>query len=108
MSRRLTLDDLSRLPLPGMAHPAGAAFVPGNRAITYLYSEDGSLVRSLWQHDLDSGERRPIVGAAAGTEREESIGLEERLRRERSRTTDLGGTSPARATNATVPTPPAP
>jgi len=104
MSRRLTLDDLSRLPLPGMDHPAGAAFVPGNRAITYLYSEDGSLVRSLWQHDLDSGERRPIVGAAAGTEREESIGLEERLRRERSRTTDLGVTSHAWATDATVPT----
>ena len=34
MSRRLTLDDLSTLPLPGMDHPAGAAFVPGNRAIT--------------------------------------------------------------------------
>lgn len=104
MSRRLTLDDLSRLPLPGMDHPAGVAFVPDNRAITYLHSEDGSLVRSLWHHDLDSGERRPIVGAAAGTEREETIGLEERLRRERTRTTDLGVTSHAWATHAAVPT----
>ena len=104
MNRRLTLDDLSRLPLPGMNHPAGLAFEPGGRAITYLHSEDGSLVRSLWHHDLDSGERRLIAGAAAGTEREESIGLEERLRRERTRTIDLGVTSHAWATDAAVPT----
>ncbi len=104
MSRCLTLDDLSRLPLPGMDHPAGVTFVPGNRAVTYLHSEDGSLVRSLWHHDLDSGERQVIVGAAAGTVREDWFGLEERLRRERTRTTDLGVTSHAWATDAAEPT----
>jgi dipeptidyl-peptidase 4 len=92
MDARLRLEDISHLPLPGTDVPAAFAFTPDGDALTYLHSADGSLVRSLWWHDLDTGERRIIAGPPPGTEREESIGHEERLRRERSRTLELGVT----------------
>jgi dipeptidyl-peptidase 4 len=99
----LRLEDLSRLPLPGTAVPAAIAFTPDGSALTYLHSADGSLVRSLWWHDLQTGERRVIAGTLPGTEREESLDHEERLRRERKRTRELGVTEFAWASHATVP-----
>lgn len=87
-----------------MDYPAAASFVPGARAITFLHSTDGSLIRSLWRHDLDSGERRILAGPIAGTEHEELLDPQERLRRERTRTSELGVTSHAWATHALVPT----
>ena len=55
MPAPLTLASLGQLPLPGTDIPAGLAFTPDGGALTYLQSTDGSLVRSLWWHDLDSG-----------------------------------------------------
>ena len=56
--RRLTLDDIARRPRPGMDAPGSAVFAPDGRSLTYLHSRDGSLVRSLWRHDLVTGMTR--------------------------------------------------
>ncbi|HET6745731.1 MAG TPA: DPP IV N-terminal domain-containing protein [Candidatus Limnocylindria bacterium] len=104
MSVHLRLEDISHLPQPGTDVPAAIRFAPGGEALTYLQSTDGSLVRSLWWHDLRSGERRVIAGPIPGTEREDAIGHEERLRRERTRTSELGVTEFAWAAYAAKPT----
>jgi len=100
MSRRLSLDDLGRLPLPGMNVPAAVAFAPGGRAITYLYSADGSLVRSLWRHDLFTGERWVVASPLPETTSETTIERDEQLRRERAGTDELGVTRYAWASAA--------
>jgi dipeptidyl-peptidase-4 len=104
MPAPLTLASLGQLPLPGTDIPAGLAFTPDGGALTYLQSTDGSLVRSLWWHDLDSGERRVILGPQSGTEHETTLSHEEHLRRERTRTSELGVTEFGWATHAERPT----
>jgi dipeptidyl-peptidase-4 len=104
MPAPLTLASLGQLPLPGTDIPAAIAFAPGGDALTYLQSTNGSLVRSLWWHDLASGERRVILGPQAGTERETTLSHEEHLRRERTRTSELGVTEFAWASHAELPT----
>lgn len=100
MARRLTLADISHLPYPGTAVPASIAFSPDGGALTYLHSADGTLVRSLWWHDLASGERRVVCGPSPDTEAEASLSVEEQLRRERTRTSELGVTDYAWARHA--------
>ena len=104
MPAPLTLASLGQLPLPGTDIPASIAFSPDGAALTYLQSTDGSLVRSLWWHDLAGGERRVILGPQSGTEHEAALGHEEHLRRERTRTSELGVTEFAWATHAERPT----
>ncbi len=85
----LTLEDVVRYPRPGTAVPRRLEFTPDGRHVAFLYSEGGTLVQSLWTHDLDTGERRRIVGPAS----DGAIGalsLEEQLRRERARVRELG------------------
>ncbi len=90
---RRTLEDLERL-TQGMADPPGAArFAPDGRSLTYLFSADGSLVRSLWRHDLVTGERSLLAAPLEETTDEESLSLDERLERERTRTSELGVTA---------------
>ncbi len=104
MRAPLTLASLGQLPLPGTDIPAAIAFTPDGAALTYLQSTDGSLVRSLWWHDLAGGERRVILGPQSGTEHETALSHEEHLRRERTRTSELGVTEFAWATHAERPT----
>ena len=104
MPAPLTLASLGQLPLPGTDIPAAIAFTPDGAALTYLQSTDGSLVRSLWWHDLATGERRVILGPQSGTEHETALSHEEHLRRERTRTSELGVTEFAWATHAEQPT----
>ena len=89
---------------PATTFPPRIAFTPDGGALTYLQSTDGSLVRSLWWHDLATGERRVILGPQSGTEHETSLSHEEHLRRERTRTSELGVTEFAWATHAEQPT----
>jgi dipeptidyl-peptidase-4 len=100
MPDRLSLDDLVRQPLPGMDAAGRIEFVPGADAISYLQSSDGSLVRSLWHHDLATGERRLLAGPIAEAEREETLSRDEELRRQRQRTVELGVTDYAWASRA--------
>ena len=91
--RLLTLDDITRRPEPGMDAPGSVAFAPDGRSITYLQSRDGSLVRSLWRHDLLSGERVEIAAPLPGTTREETLARADHLLRERTGMIELGVTS---------------
>ena len=102
--RQLTLDDITRRPEPGMDAPGAARFAPDGRSITYLFSAERSLVRSLWHHDLLTGGRSLIAGPLDQTTREETLTREEQLTRERTRTSELGVTSYAWATASAVPT----
>ena len=104
MPKRLSVEDISHLPLPGTDIPGSVTFTPDGGSLTYLHSTEGSLVRSLWRHDLGSGERRILAGPLAEASREETLGHEEQLRRERTRTSELGVTEYAWATDAATPT----
>lgn len=99
-----TLADLARLPLPGTDGPIEVRFTPDGSALTYLAGDPGSQVRSLWRHDLATGERRLLAGPAAGATSEENLSIEEQLQRERRRTGSLGITEYTWAPRATVPT----
>lgn len=101
---RRTLDDLERLAEGGADAPGAARFAPDGRSITYLFSADGSLVRSLWRHDLLTGERSLLASPLPQTTDEESLTREEHLQRERTRTSELGVTAYAWASAATQPT----
>jgi dipeptidyl-peptidase-4 len=103
-SRHLTLDDVARRPEVGTDAPGAAAFAPDGRSITYLASPDGSLVRSLWRHDLATGVRTEIAVPQPETTREETLSRDEQLQRERTRTSTLGVTSFSWATDAAEPT----
>jgi len=104
MSDQLTLDDLVRRPLPGMDAPGRIEFIPGQDAISYLQSADGSLVRSLWRLDLATGERRLLAGPVAEAQHEETLSRDEELRRQRQRTVELGVTDYQWASRADRPT----
>ena len=85
--QRLSLAQVAAYPRPGMAGPAAISFTPDSSALTWLWSESGGLVRSLWRVELESGERRVLVGPDDGPE---GLSREEELRRERTRTRELG------------------
>lgn len=92
MTSRLTLADVARHPRPGTVVPGRVAFTPDGAAVTYLWSTDGTLVRSLWRYDVETGEARVIAGPEAGTLDEGALSREEELRRERGRLRELGVT----------------
>lgn len=102
--RRLTLDDLGRRPEPGLDAPGAIAFAPDARSITYLFSADGTLVRSLWGHDLRSGDRSLLVGPVPKTTSDETLSRDEALERERTGMIELGVTGYAWAGGAENPT----
>ena len=104
MRRPLTLDDISRRPEPGMDAPGSVTFAPGGRSITYLFSPTGSLVRSLWRHDLVSGERTEIASPLPETTSEDTLSRAEHLQRERTGAIELGVTSFSWAGSAQDPT----
>ena len=93
--KRLSLADVGRYPRTGMATPRHVRFTPDGRAVSYLAGTDASLVQSLWTYDIATGERRRIgvVGSGAAPRVSEgALSLDEQLRRERTRTRELGVT----------------
>lgn len=98
MTRRLTVDDVVRQPLPGMDAPARAQFTRDGRALTYLQGPPDSVVRSLWRHDLASGERTLLADPAV----QPTLARDEELRRERQRERGSGITDYQRADDADV------
>jgi dipeptidyl-peptidase-4 len=89
---RLTLAQVAAFPRPGTVAPGRLEFTPDGRAVTYLFSEEGSLVRSLWRYDLATGERRVLAGPPPASTDETALSREEELRRERARLRELGVT----------------
>ncbi len=86
----ITVEEVARHPLPGMAIPNSFAFSPDDRLITYLFSPDGGLVRQLYAFDPEPSEHRLLLSPPDGGTREEDVSLEEALRRERARQHELG------------------
>lgn len=89
--RPITIEDVATYPLPGMTAPVSITFRPDDGLIAYLHSPEGSLRRQLFACDPDTGATRPLV-APPGGDTEESLSLEEKLRRERQRQLGLGVT----------------
>ncbi len=88
--RKIDLNDLVQFPLPGMNIPGSLTFAPDGRFLTYLFNPDGGLVRQLYAFDLESGGERLLIAPSANSGSEDSLSLEEQLRRERLRQRELG------------------
>lgn len=84
----LTPVRVAQMPAPGLNVPVSVAFAPDGR-LSFLYSEEGTLVRQLYAWDAGTGERALLVEPPerAGISREEA------LRRERQRQYGQGITS---------------
>ena len=89
----ITLADVARQPRPGMAVPGSLAFTPDGKGVTYLFSAEGTLIRSLWYYDIATGERRVLAGPPPASLAEAQLSRGEELRRERARLRELGVTS---------------
>jgi dipeptidyl-peptidase 4 len=87
------IEEVARLPLPGMAIPGALAFSPDGRWISYLFSPEGGLARQLYKFDPESGEASLLAAPADGGASEENLSAEEKLRRERMRQHELGMTA---------------
>ncbi|MCP5095936.1 MAG: S9 family peptidase [Chloroflexi bacterium] len=103
-SSHLTITDVATYPLPGMAIPAAFQFSPDDTLLTYLYSEEGSLTRQLFAYDIDSETKSPRIQTVSGNS-DETVSLEEALRRERQRQREFGITQYAWSGNGRILTP---
>ncbi|WP_322797357.1 S9 family peptidase [Tepidiforma sp.] len=100
----LTIADVARFPRPGTTIPGGLGFTPDSRALTFLFSAEGTLVRSLWRLDLATGERTVLAGPPPASTSEAVLSREEELRRERARLRELGVTAYQFARSAAIET----
>jgi dipeptidyl-peptidase-4 len=91
-SKTIPLEEVAKIPLPGLVIPGEMAFSPDDRLVTYLYSPERSLARQLFAFDPQTGQHRLLVAAPGGGTTEENVSLEEALRRERMRQLEVGVT----------------
>lgn len=89
---RITLAQVAAFPRPGTVAPASLAFTPDGGGLTYLFSAEGTLVRSLWRYDLATGERTVLAGPDGAGTSGLRLSRDEELRRERLRLRELGVT----------------
>src|SRR6476659_2095760 len=91
---KLTIEDVARYPRPGQAGPKKWKFSPDCKKVNYLSNAPGSLVQQLWAYDIEQGRHIQLTGgdAQAATEAP-TFSREEELRRERSRTREIGITN---------------
>jgi dipeptidyl-peptidase-4 len=88
------IEEVAKYPLPGLGkQPGSFAFAPDGDVLTFLWSEEGTLVRELWALDLATGERKRVFAPPEGGATEANLSPEEKLRRERMRERGLGVTS---------------
>ncbi len=89
----ISIEQVARFPRPGTVVPGALRFTPDSKALTYLFSSEASLVRSLWRRDLATGRTTVLAGPPPATSTEGALLREEELRRERMRQRELGVTS---------------
>ena len=102
--RRITIDDVARLPRPGTTGPELFSFSPDGRTLTYLAPPAGArgLTRVLWTHDVASGRQRVLFAPSGEGVTDAAVSREEELRRERQRQQTQGVTSYEWAKDAPV------
>ncbi len=88
----ITTRDVATFPRPGTVIPASISFADKGESVTFLFSKEGSLTRSLYAVDLNTGQESQVVGADDGGNTEENLSDEEKLERERRRERGLGVT----------------
>ena len=89
MRKLFPIEEIARIPAPGMAVPVNIQFSPDDRMLTYLYSPEHNLVNHLFAFDVNGQQHQVIVSPAGGLS-ESELTLEEKLRRERERQRALG------------------
>ena len=87
-----SIEEVALYPAPGMAIPGAFAFSSDDHLLTFLFSAEGSLTRQLYVLDVETGEQRLLLAPSNGGVSEETLSLEEQLRRERLRQRELGVT----------------
>lgn len=91
-TNRMKIEAVATYPLPGMALPNTFAFSPDDRLIAYLYSAEGSLNQQLYGLDVETGAAWQLVAPPDAGDQEQTLSLEEKLRRERARSLAVGVT----------------
>jgi dipeptidyl-peptidase-4 len=76
-----------------MGAPNKPGFAPDDSSVVFLQSSGGSLAQQLWALDIASGELSELAKPPEGVGEEETLSLEEKLRRERARQLHTGITS---------------
>lgn len=89
---QLTPADVARFPRPGTAIPGRLAFSPDGGSLSFLAPAGAGLARELFGLELQSGERRRLLGLdeVGGGATDANISPEEALRRERERLRETG------------------
>jgi dipeptidyl-peptidase-4 len=103
--RKITIDDVARLPRPGTTAPESLSFSPDGKTLAYLAPPEGArggMARVLWAHDVTTGEKHVLFAPAGEGVTETTVSLEEALRRERQRQLTQGVTSYEWAKNAPI------
>ena len=90
MGEPIPVEEVARVPAPGMAVPSGFAFSSDDEFLAFLHSVDGGLVRQLHLLDVATGDRRVLAAPGPGVVSEQDVSLDEALRRERQRELGLG------------------
>jgi dipeptidyl-peptidase-4 len=93
--RKITIDDVARLPRPGTTAPELLSFSPDGKTLTFLAPPEGAhgMARVLWAHDVATGEQRVLFAPSDEGVTEATVSLQEALRRERQRQVTQGVTS---------------
>jgi len=89
----LTPARVARIPAPGGNAPVQVKFSPDGWLVTFLYSEEGTLVRELWAFDPQTGKRELLLRPPGEGVTDANVSREEALRRERQRERGFGVTS---------------
>lgn len=93
-SAPIPFEEIARLPLPGTAEPVGYGFDSSNRVLLYRHAPEGGLDRRLFALRVDDPAAGPVEVPVGGSPvAEETLTLEEKLRRERTREVGVGITS---------------
>jgi dipeptidyl-peptidase-4 len=86
------IEEVARIPAPGLAVPSTFAFSPDDRLLTFLNSPEGTLVNLLFALDVRTGQRTLLVTPGELNSAEDQFSRAEALRRERLRQLGLGVT----------------
>ncbi|KAF4318571.1 hypothetical protein BBO99_00007005 [Phytophthora kernoviae] len=91
----IPLEDVAKMPAPGLSSPANVSFSPDGRIVAFLHASGAQNGLSRQLYALDVATRRVALLAAPPNKgnTEGNLSLEEKLRRERQRQMGVGITS---------------